>query len=398
MRQHVLCRRSLLAGGVMLPGLARAQPTRPVRIGVLGDASGMAGTISGPPVVAAVRLAIGDGGRLPEGQDIQVLSGTFNARPDEALAIARTWFMDDGVIAVLDVPGMNTPSAVQRLATRFNRAVLNTGSINADLYGAECSVTATHWADDMRAMAAALARASVKDSRETWFLIHLDTAIGTLVQREAAKAIAAAGGRVVGVSRRPEGTQDYATVFAHARDSGARMIGFCDPFDDLAIQVAQARAAGVSAPDRTPAAFLGTLMDVKRLGADAAGLWLARSFYWNDNDLTRGFARRFLATTGRMPDSSHAAAYAATRHLLRAIAEREGLDGIALNRVMRRMPAYLFGSAARPLPDGRVPREMAVYRVRANPSTDWDLLEKITNFASVDPNTTPLSPRCARPG
>lgn len=262
MRQTVPRRQLLLASSLLPLGMAHAQPVRPIRIGVLGDMTGMAGTVSGPPVSAAVRLAIGDSAGLPDGRPVEVLTGTFHNRPDEALAIARQWFADDGVIAILDVPGINAPSAVQRLATRLDRAMLNTGSVNADLHGAECSTTATHWADDLRAMAAALARAAVADSRETWFLIHLDTAIGSIAQREAARAIAASGGRVVGVSRRPEGTRDYATAFAQARDSGARMIGFCDPFDDLAAQIAQARAAGLFGPDRTPAAFLGTLRNL----------------------------------------------------------------------------------------------------------------------------------------
>lgn len=392
-------RRGVLAGSAALlaPAIVRAQPLAPVRLGVLGDVGGMGAATSGPPVIAAVQLAIGDSGHLAGGREVAVLAETFRGRPDDALAIARRWLVQDQVTAILDVPGTTAAIEVQALATRLDRALLNTGSVLADLTEELCSVVATAWGDDVRAMAGAMARAAAQDGRRDWFLIHLDGVLSTLVQREASRAIQAAGGRVVGVSRRPEGAADFAPALAQARASGAAMIGLCDAGDTLGALLAQAHEAPAAAT-QTMAAFLGTLMDARRLGSAAEGVWLARSFYWNDSDFTRGFARRFLAMTGRMPDASHAAAFVATRHLLRAIAAGEGLDGVALNRVLRRVPAFVFGPSVRLSADGRVPRDMGVFRVRPAGVSEWDVLHRIATIPAGELYTVRATARCSRPG
>lgn len=382
-------RRGLLAGiaSVALTDRVAAQDLPPLRIGVLGDRTGLGATLSGPPVVVAARMAADDTGPLADGRPIEILTAEFKLRPDEALATIRRWFDELDVAAVVDVPTPAASIAVRDLARMRQRTVLNTSSVNAALTAVACAPTVTHWADDTFTRTAALARGLIGAGARTWFLVVPDMTLGLAVSADATRAIEAAGGRVVGIARHPEGVMTFASVIERARQSGAQAVGLCDIGSSLVELLRQGRAEGLFADNRKVAAFLATLSDMQSLAdGTAAGLFVASSFHWSMSEQARSFARRFQDETGRAPEQSHAATYAAVRHYLRAAASAETLDGNAVNLEMRRIPLYFFGRMAKVRVDGKVLLDVSLYRVRLPPTqAPWyDCYETMRGFATPE--------------
>ena len=382
-----------------LAGAALARPAiaqlRPVRIGVLGDSTGMGAGSAGADT--AVRLAIADSGGRADGRRIEIVSGAFRWRPDEALAVARDWFDAQGVGAIMDAPGLAAPAAVQRLAQERGRSVLNTGSAHPDLTGAACVPVATHWSDDMRAIAWALA---AQAGRARWFLVATDTPFAAFVHREAVRAIEAVGGSVAGLSRRPEGARAFEGAMAQAEASGAAALGFCDPAPVLELQMRAARAAGWGRPGRIAAAFAAIPADARALGADADGFLVARGFHWNDTDATRAFAARFRDAAGALPDAPQAAAYVAARHWLAAVALGDETDGAAANLEMRRNWAWAFGRRIKLRYDGRAITDIAAYRLRGDGATGdpWADAEKVATIPGETAYALARRSGCPVPG
>jgi len=291
MRRAVLTRRFLIgtAGIAALPAPGRAQdaPLPPVVIGVLTDRTGIGAAVSGPPLVQAVRMAAQDAGALPDGRPISIVTASYRLKPDEALAIAESWF-DQGVSVIVDVPGSAAAVAVQALARSRGRTTLVTGSVNPALTGQACSPFGSSWGIDSVSMTTALAGALARSGTKTWFLVAPDTVLGQAVQSDAVRSIASVGGQVAGQSRHPAGSTDFASIVTRTKDSGARAVGLCDVAGDLAGQLGQFRAGGLFDDGRTVVAFLPAIADIHTAGAAAAhGLILASPFYWSQNDQAR---------------------------------------------------------------------------------------------------------------
>jgi branched-chain amino acid transport system substrate-binding protein len=382
-----LTRRALVAGAALTTTRTWAQ-TRPapVTIGVLTDQTGIGQAVSGPPLVQAVRMAIQDTGAMPDGRPIAIVTDSYQLKPDDALAIARRWF-DQGVSVIVDVPGSAAAVAVQALARSRGRSTLNTGSVNPALTGRWCSPFSSSWGIDTAAVTAVLAHALTQAGAKTWFLVVPDTVLGNAVQAGAIAAIEASGGRVLGQSLHPGDAADFASIAARAKESGAQVIALCDIAPGLTGQLGQFQAGGLFDEGRTVAAFLPAITDIHAAGAKAAhGLIVATSFYWDQNDQARSFANRFIAVTGRMPDAPHAAAYAAVRHYLRAVAVTESLDTVQINQEMRRTPVYFFGRSARLRLDGRMTADLSLLRAKP-PETmqgDWDHYESISTIPAAE--------------
>jgi branched-chain amino acid transport system substrate-binding protein len=384
-----LSRRTLIAaaGGAGLASRGRAQDAPPpLVIGVLTDRSGIGASMSGPPLVQAVEMAVRDAGRMPDGRLLAVVTDSFHLKPDDALGIARRWF-DQGVSAIVDVPGASAAIAVQALARSRGRTTLITGSLSAELTARACSPFGSQWSIDSASMTTALVRTLARDGRKNWFLVAPDTVLGLAVQADALRAIDDAGGQVAGRSRHPADTTDFASIVAQAKGSGAQAIGLCDIADGLRIQIGQFQTGGLNQDDRKIVAFLPAISEIHAAGAAAArGLLLAAPFYWNQNEQSRSFANRFLTATGQMPDSAHAAAYVAVRHYLRAASVTEGLDADLINQEMRRTPVYFFGRSARLRLDGRLAIDLSLLRVKAPEAmhTEWDHYEQIGLISAAD--------------
>ena len=311
-------RRSVLTAlaAVTLPARLHADDLPPLRIGVLGDPTGIGAFASGFPTELAARMAVQDFGPLPSGRPVQIITGEFRLKPDDALAVARRWFDDPTVGAIVDLPTAGAAEAVQDLARTRNRIVLNTSSINPALTGRSCAIIASQWADDSITLGNIVARGLAAGGVRTWYLIVPDTVISLAIQRDAQRAIEATGGRVVGISQHPSGIGDLTSPMSEARGSGAQAIGLCGIGDDLAAAVRQARGADLFADGRRIAAFLVSITDVHAIGPAAVqDLLLPDSFYWNENDASRSFAEPVHERCG--PDA-------------RQIARRSLCGGLAL--------------------------------------------------------------------
>jgi branched-chain amino acid transport system substrate-binding protein len=383
-------RRRMVIGGlcaIAAVKAGRADDVPPVRIGVLTDRTALGAALSGPATVAAAQLAVNDFGLLPNNQTVEIVSDEFHLRADEALAIARHWFDQERVSAIVDIPTSVAAIALRDYARANKRTVLNTSSVNPALTAVNCAPTVTHWADDTYTRTMAVARGFAAENVRTWYLAVPDMPLGLAVQADAIKAIEASGGRIAGQTVYPAGMPDFSPAIEKIKASGAQAIGLCDIDAGLTGLISQGRKAGMFAGERRIAAFMVTLSDMQRLDDGAgAGLFMASSFYWNMSEQSRGFAGRFKALTGRMPEQSHAATYAAVRHYLHSLVVAASPSAEDINLEMRKLPLYFFGKTVRVREDGRVLFDVTLYRARKSPDpTAWfDCFETARNLRSPD--------------
>lgn len=385
-RRNLLVRCGAVALTVKGGRLHAQEKLAPLVIGVLTDRSGLGSVVSGPPLVQAVRMAVSDAGSMPDGRPVAVVTDAFVLKADDALAICRRWF-DQGVSAVVDVPGANAASAVQDLARSRQRSTLITGSINPELSGQACSPFGSLWSIDSSSMARAIVGSLARAGRKTWFLVVPDSVLGLSVQADLVKAIEAFGGRLIGESRHPPDATDYRSVIDQIQSSGADTVVLCDINQPLVAQLGQFQTANLFGNGRSAVVFLPTLTDVHAAGPQAAqGLLLASPFYWDQNDQARSFASRFFAAAGQMPDAPHAAAYVAVKYFLRAVAATESLSADLINQEMRRSPVYFFGRSAKLRLDGRLAVDMSLFRVKSRERMhgDWDHYEPVSGIAAAD--------------
>jgi branched-chain amino acid transport system substrate-binding protein len=386
-------RRTLLTG---LSAAVSSPLTRPVRagnsmptvrIGVLWDRSGIGAVTSGLDQVVAARLAVDDFGQFSRGYSIELIDAEFERRPDKAEDIARQWFEREGVAAIVDLPGTAAAVRVQDLARAVNRTVMNTSSFNAALTGPSCSPTATHWLEDTSALTMAMTVGLAAEGMKTWFLVVPDDVTGAAFQTGATAAIESTGGRVLGFARHPADSESFVPALTSARNSGADAIGLCAFGTALANQVREGRALGLFDASKAVCAYAGCIKDIHAMGPlEARDLWLVTGFYWNQNERTRSFSRRFSQLTGRMPDKPYAATYAAVEHLLRNIETSDTIDGMALNAALRREPVYFFGSSGQLRLDGTLLLDVGLYRVKPpdQVTEEWDYYKTIRNIPAAD--------------
>ncbi len=362
-----LTRRTLLATTLATPALA--QPRR-LKLGLLTTLNGPAADGAGPGSVVAARMAIGDA-------DVELLVADIGTGPDQGAAIARAWF-DQGVLAVLDVPNSATALAVADLARARNRVALFSGAGSAALV-AGCAPNHLQWTYNTTALARAGAASVLAEGGRSWFFLTVDYSFGHALQRDVTAVLEAGSGQVLGAAKFPGDTQDFSALLLQAQASGADTIGLActgEPFQAL---VKQAREFGLSA---RLAALLCLTTNVHAIGlADAQGLLVTEPFYWDLNDATRAFTRRFAPQNrGIHPTMVHAGVYAMTRHFLRAAPGRDWEDGAGLMSAMRALPAEdgLFGRSDLRA-DGSVVHPMHLFRVRApgESRAGWDFYERV---------------------
>ncbi len=368
-----------------------------VRIGVLWDRSGAGAVTSGLDQIVAARLAVDDFGQFSRGYPIDLVDAEFERRPDQAEDIARRWFEQEGVAAIVDLPGTLAPLRVQDLARSRGRTVMNTGSFSAMLTGAACSQTATHWLEDTRALTMAMTVGLAAEGMKTWFLVVPDDVTGTAFQTDATAAIEATGGRVLGFARHPSDAASFVPSLTSARDSGADAVGLCALGSALETQIREGRGLGLFEKIKAVCAYAGCIKDVHAVGPlEARGLWLVTGFYWNRNEQTRSFSHRFNELTGRMPDKPNAATYAAVEHFLRSVETSDTIDGVPLNSAMRREPVYFFGSTGQLQLDGTLMLDIGLFRVKSPDqiTETWDYYKQARIVRATDVFRTPARGAC----
>ena len=286
--------------GIVLLLLATpaAADERVVRIGVMGDMSGFASQVGGPGAALAARMAVQDHGARAAGMTVEVVDADMQNKPDIAAQIARRWFDVEGVDAIADLPVTPVALAVQGIARDKRRVLLISEAATTELTGRQCSPYTAHWADDTHALAAGTARALVESGAKRWFFLTADFAFGHAMQAAASEVVTALGGEVLGAARHPLATADFSSFLLQAQQARADVVAFANVGADLVNAIKQASEFGLARAGQKLTGLIMFVSDVDALGLPVAqGLYVTSGFYWDRDDETRAFARRFHPRT-----------------------------------------------------------------------------------------------------
>ena len=365
-----------------------AIPNDTVKVGILNDQSGPFADQSGKGSVAAAELAVDDFKKEAGPLKVEILYGDHQNKPDIGSNIVRQWVDQDGVAAVADAVNSGVGLAVNQIMRDKNRTFVATNVGTSDLTGKFCQPTTVQWNMDTWAMGNASAKALLKQGGDSWYFISFDYALGQALQRDTTDALGKLGGKVVGAVKHPLGTTDFGSYLLQAQGSGAKVIAFADTGGDLITGVKQAAEFGIT-PKQTLAGLFTQITDVDALGLKAAqGLIVTESFYWDLNDATRAFAKRFAEKMGgRMPTANQAGVYSSVLAYLRAVKAADTIDGDKVVAQMRAKPIEdpLIGPVNVRI-DGRATHAMYVFRVKKPEQSKgrWDDYELIATIPATE--------------
>jgi len=322
-----------------------------VKIGVLNDMSGPYADIGGPGSVVAAKMAVEDYIKATKSSlKVEIVSADHQNKPDVGSNIARQWYDTDKVDMITDVPTSSVGLAIAQISKDKNKAHVNTGSATADLSGKSCNANVVHWLYDTWMLANGTGKAIVKNGGSSWFFLTADYAFGHALERDTEAVVVKNGGKVVGKVRTPFPTQDFSSFLLQAQASKAKIIGLANAGADTINSIKHAAEFGIVKGGQNLAGMLVFLPDVHALGLDKAqGLLLTETFYWDLNDNTRAWSKRFAALHGgKMPSSDHAGVYAGVIHYLKAVEAGKTDDGGKVIAKMKELPTddILFGKGS----------------------------------------------------
>jgi branched-chain amino acid transport system substrate-binding protein len=346
---------------------AQSADQKPIKIGVLSDMSGPYADQAGTGSVEAARMAIEDAGGKIGGRNIELVSADHQHKTDVALSIVRRWFDVDGVDVVTDMPNSGVALAVQQLTRERNKIALFATAATTELTGKQCSPNGIQWVYDAYSNAAGLAKALIKQGKKSWYFITVDYALGQSLELEATKAVQQAGGTIAGAVRHPLNTADFSSYLVHASDTPAQVIALANAGADTINSLKQAKEFGLmNKPDRTLVTPLVYISDIHSLGLDlAGGLTFVEGFYWDLDDETRAWSKRFFDRRGAMPTMTHAGVYSEVRHYLAAVKATGTTDPQAVLAKMRATPVNdFFSHGGQIRPDGRMAHDMLLVQVK----------------------------------
>src|SRR5256884_291629 len=346
-----IIRHTLLAAALALAasgGAAQAQVSdNVVKIGVLSDMSSLYTDLAGAGSVAAARMAVEDSGIEKRGYKVEIVSADHQNKPDVGSAIARQWYDTDKVDVIVDVPNSGVALAVNQITRDKGKAFLVSGAASSDLTGKACSPNTIHWTYDTWMLANGTGSAIVKTGGDTWFFLTADYAFGHALERDTEANVIKNGGKVLGKVRHPLNTQDFSSFLLQAQASKAKVIGLANAGGDTTNSIKQAAEFGIVKGGQSLAGMLVFLTDIHGLGLDKAqGLIFTETFYWDLNDQTRAFAKRFAAANnGKYPTMVQAGLYSAITHYIKAVTALKGDDGTKVIAKMKELPTDdpLFG-------------------------------------------------------
>ena len=329
-------------------GTAQAQISgNVVKIGVLNDQSSLYADLGGQGSVLAARMAIEDFKAKDKGLNVEVVFADHQNKPDVGSQIARRWFDADGVDVIVDVPTSSVVLAVNQIAKEKNKVMIVSTGATSDLSGKACTPNSIHWTYDTWMLANGTGSAIVKTGGDSWFFLTADYAFGHALERDTEAVVVKNGGKVNGKVRHPFPSSDFSSFLLQAQASKAKIIGLANAGADTTNAIKQASEFGIVKGGQNLAGLLVFLTDVHALGLDKAqGLILSETFYWDLNDQTRAWSKRFAAgNNGKYPTMGHAGVYAGTLHYLKAVAALKGDDGAKVVAKMKELPTDdpLFG-------------------------------------------------------
>lgn len=358
-----------------------------VKIGVLGDESGPFADSGGLGAIQVAKMAAEDFGGKILGKPIQIIHADHLNKPDNAVNIARQWIDVEKVDAFLNLTLSPVAIAVQGLADSRKRTVMVTGASSTELTGKFCSRYASHWLEDSYTLTAAVIKASNREKGKKWFFITLDNAFGLAMLKDGERMVKETGGTIVGSVRHPLGSGDMSSFLLQAQGSGADYIALANVGLDTTNAVKQAREFNIIAGGKKLLVFSAFVTDIDAMGLnEGQGLVLPSGFYWDDNDRTRAFASRFFKLMKKMPTNSHALAYAAATHYLKAVQAAGTDDTEKVNEKMRSMPVDFFGRPGSVRADGRVTYDISLYQVKSPSESKaaWDYMKSLGTVSQSD--------------
>jgi branched-chain amino acid transport system substrate-binding protein len=368
---------------VAMTGAVQAQTS--VKLGVLNDRSGVYSDLTGEGSVIAARMAAEDFKAAEKGIKVDIVGADHQNKPDIGASIARQWYDQEGVDVILDVPTSSVALAVNGIAREKNKILINSGGGTSDLTGSQCSPNTVHWTYDTWALANGTGGAMVKRGGNTWFFVTADYAFGHALERDTAALVTKAGGKIVGTVRHPFPGQDFASFLLQAQSSGAKVIGLANAGGDFTNAMKQAAEFGIVQGGQSLAGLLVFITDVHSLGLQVAqGLVMTEAFYWDQNDQTRAWSRRFADRNGgKMPTMVHAGVYAGALHYLKAVEALKSKDTAQVMAKMKEMPTDdpLFGKGMI-RQDGRKIHDMYLFEVKkpAESKGPWDLYKQLATI------------------
>jgi branched-chain amino acid transport system substrate-binding protein len=378
-----------LTTGLVMAGGASAQEKldKVVKVGALGDQSGLYQDIGGPGSVVAAQMAIEDSGLIAKGWKIDLISADHQNKPDVAVNIGKQWIDVEKVDVFVDLAASNVGLAIANLAKEKNVVNLNSGSGSSDLTGSQCTPNTIHWAYDTYMLANGTGKALVKSGGDTWFFITADYAFGQALERDTTAAVTSSGGKVLGDVKHPLNTADFSSFLLQAQNSKAKIIGLANAGGDTTNALKQAAEFGITAGGQKLAGMLLFITDINSLGLNVAqGLSFTESFYWDMNDGTRAFTKRFMERFKKNPPTMvQAGVYSSLIHYFKALEALGGNphDGAKVVAKMKEMPTDdpLFGKGS-VRADGRKIHPAYLFEVK-KPSESkypWDYYKLIATI------------------
>jgi branched-chain amino acid transport system substrate-binding protein len=384
--------------------LAQDKMDKTIKIGSLSDQSGLYSDLGGPGSTLAAQMAVEDSGMAAKGWKIDIISGDHQNKPDVGANIARQWFDVDKVDVIVDVPNSGVALAVSNVTKEKNGILIDSGAGTSDLTNAQCTPNTIHWTYDTYTLAHGTGTALTKAGGDSWFFLTADYAFGAALERDTTAAVQAAGGKVLGGIKHPLNTSDFSSFLLQAQASKAKVVGLANAGGDTTNAIKQAAEFGLTQGGQKLAALLLFISDVHSLGLNTAqGLNFTETFYWDMNDQTRAFSKRFQERMKNhaMPTMVHAGVYSGLLHYFKALEALGGNphDGAKVVAKMKEMPTddALFGKGSIE-PNGRKIHPAYLFEVKkpSESKGDWDYYKLLATipadeaFTPLDKSSCPL--------
>ncbi|MSP67435.1 MAG: ABC transporter substrate-binding protein [Alphaproteobacteria bacterium] len=378
-----------LSTALLLASAAQAQISdNVIKIGVMNDQSGLYANISGQGSVLAARMAAEEVGGKVLNMPIEIVFADHQNKPDVGSNIVRTWIDTDKVDVIADVPTSSVALAVQQIAREKKRIFLISGAASSDLTGKACSPYGFHWTYDTYMLANGTGNALVRAGGDSWFFLTADYAFGHALERDTGESVKASGGKILGAVRHPLNTSDFSSFLLQAQASKAKIIGLANAGGDTINSIKQAAEFGIVAGGQRLAGLLVFVTDVHSLGLKTAqGLVVSESFYWDLNDETRAWSKKFMERQKAMPTMVQAGVYSAVRHYLAAVkdAGTDDADKVAAKMRSSRIND-MFSKNAEIRADGRVLRDAFLLQVKspAESKGPWDYYKLLATIPASE--------------
>ncbi|RVL52321.1 ABC transporter substrate-binding protein [Sinorhizobium meliloti] len=369
-----------------------------VKIGILNDQSGVYADFGGKSSYEAALMAVEDFGGKVLGVPVEVVTADHQNKPDIASNIARQWYDTEQVDSIMELTTSSVALAVQAISKEKKKIDIVTGAATTELTGKQCSPYGFHWAYDTHSLAVGTGGALVKQGGDSWFFLTADYAFGYSLEENTGNYVKENGGTVVGAVRHPLATTDFSSFLLQAQSSGAKVIGLANAGLDTSNAIKQAAEFGIVQGGQRLAALLFTLAEVHGLGLDAAqGLTLTEGFYWNRDEESAKFGKRFMERTGKMPNMVHAGTYSAVLQYLKAI-EKAGTDETeAVAKELHALPVDdVFSKNGTVAPNGRMIHDMYLLEVKKPDESKepWDYFKVLATIPGKEAFIDPAQSGC----